>query len=145
MTIYPKRSPLTAIRAFCIQCQGEAYQAIIDCADTACPFFPYRRGAALDKGAHRPLPAIRAYCRKHCLPDAADDIRTCGGDTALFGPCPVFPFRLGANPNISEATKQARRERVLKRMEEGTHNLIATRHHAPFDAPESTKSARGEL
>ena len=142
MTIYPKRSPLTAIRAFCIQCQGEAYQAINDCSDAACPFYPYRRGAALDKGKHRPLTAIRAYCRKYCLPDGADDIRTCGGDTALLGPCVVFPFRLGRNPNISEATREKRRQATLERGPVGIIAMQQSRIERPFQLPESTETAR---
>lgn len=41
MAIYPKRSPSKAIRIFCIECRGESFQGVTECADTACPFYPY--------------------------------------------------------------------------------------------------------
>ena len=73
MTIYARRSSLKAIRTFCIGCQGESFQALTECADTACPFYPYRHGAALEKGRHSPVRACRAYCSENCLPGAGAD------------------------------------------------------------------------
>ena len=137
-----KRTALQVIRAFCVECQGNSSPAVIDCSDVACPFYPYRHGVALDKGAHRPLAAIRAYCRKHCPPDGADDIRTCGGDTALLGPCPVFPFRLGRNPNISEATREKRRQATLERGPVGIIAMQQSRIERPFQLPEWTEKVQ---
>ena len=146
MTTYPKRSPLEAIRVFCIECQGGSFQSVTECADTACAFHPYRHGTALEKGRHSPLRACRAYCFENCLPGAgADAVKDCGGDTALLGPCPVFPFRMGKNPNISAATREKARQRELRKMEEGTNTLPVFPAHAPLDAPESTESAKADL
>jgi hypothetical protein len=39
-----KRSPLAAIRAFCVECQGGSFQGVAECADRLCPFM--RTGAA---------------------------------------------------------------------------------------------------
>jgi len=38
------RSPLTAIRAFCIQCMGGYVNMIPDCTAPKCPLFAYRMG-----------------------------------------------------------------------------------------------------
>ena len=96
MTSRPKQDPLKSIRAFCLECQGESAQAVAECADTACPFYPHRHETTLAEGRHSPVLACRAYCFANCLPGAgADEVKDCGGDAALLGPCPVFPFRLG--------------------------------------------------
>ena len=146
MTTYPKRSPLEAIRVFCVECQGGSFQGVTECADRDCPFHPYRHGAALAKGHHSHVRACRAFCFENCLPVAGvDTVKDCGGDTALLGPCPVFPYRLGKNPNISAATREKRRQAALER---GPVGIIATQNsriHTPSDAPESTEGARGEL
>lgn len=38
------RNPLTAIRAFCIQCMGGYVNLIPDCTAPKCPLFAYRMG-----------------------------------------------------------------------------------------------------
>ena len=136
MTAYPKRTPLTAIRVFCVECQGGLTQAVAECADADCPFHPYRHGSALEKGRHSPVKACRAYCTAYCLPEAnAEEIRNCGGDTALLGPCPVFPFRMGTNPNISAETREKRRQTAIKHNPLGLNMVAASLVQAPFELP----------
>ena len=145
-TMEKTQSPLKSIRAFCVECQGGSFQGVSECADTACPFHPYRHGRALAKGKHSPTRACRAYCFKYCLPEArADDIRNCGGDTALLGPCPVFPFRMGKNPNISKATREQHSIKTQKRTIKGVAGFVKTAIHGPVEMPESTKTPHAEL
>jgi len=112
-----KRSPLEAIRRFCIECQGDLANAqyVTACRYTVCPFHAYRHGTQPDGQPHRPLSAIKAYCFDNCLPGASREaIADCQGDKAFTGPCPVFPFRLGVNPNISAETREKLRQIALK-------------------------------
>ena len=141
-----KRSPLAAIRRFCIQCQGDSFLAVTECNDTTCPFHEYRHGVALEKGRHSPTKACRSFCHEQCQAGAGtEEVRTCGGDTAFLGPCPVFPFRMGTNPNISRETREKARQRELKKLAEGTNSLAKVPAHTPFDAPESTETGRAML
>ena len=98
MSTYPKRSPLEAIRVFCIECQGGSFQGVSECVDTA-----------------------------------------------LLGPCPVFPFRLGVNPNYSAEERERRKLAASKRAVKGVYGFPKTTHQTPFDAPESPEVARAEL
>ena len=145
-TMKKTQSPLKSIRAFCVECQGGLFQAVSECTDAACPFHPYRRGKPLAKGKHSPIRACRAYCFKYCLPEAGTkEVRNCGGDTALLGPCPVFPFRMGKNPNISQETRARRSQAALDR---GPVGIIATqksRIQTAFESPESTKTTHADL
>ena len=133
MIKYPKRTALEAIRFFCVECQGGSFQGVTECHDLACAFFPYRHGEYIGSGQHKPTGAIKAYCQACC-----EDVKGCGGDTAVLGPCPVFPFRLGVNPNITAETRERMRQSAIKNNPLG---LI----QRPFDAPGSTKSRRATL
>ncbi|MDR1241799.1 MAG: hypothetical protein LBM00_03285 [Deltaproteobacteria bacterium] len=146
MTTYPRRSPLQAIRVFCVECQGDSFQGVSECADTACPFHPYRHGTALSKGGHRPIGTIKRYCHEYCQGGVivgSYEVKDCGGDKAALGPCPVFPFRLGMNPNISEETREKHRQRVLHLDPLGLNLSQNSLNHTPFDAPESTERGAG--
>ena len=90
-----KRSPMQAIRLFCLACQGDSVQGMAECRDTACPLHPYRHSAGLDTEERELLAAIRAFCIR-CA--GHDGVYDCKGDEAEAGPCPVFPFRKGVNP-----------------------------------------------
>jgi hypothetical protein len=49
-----------------------------------------------------PSTAVRAYCT-HCLGLPrynAEEIRTCQGDKAPCGPCPLFPYRMGRRVSV---------------------------------------------
>ena len=146
--VKPTRSPLKAVRAFCMQCQGNSSDGVAECNFADCPFYDYRHGVALPKGQHSPIRACKKYCHEQCqagAPSGSDEVKNCQGDKAILGPCPVFPYRLGKNPNVSEETKQGRRERALKRIGEGTHNMFKTRSHDTFQSPELPESCRADL
>lgn len=143
MNAYAKRSPLEVIRVFCIECQSGSFQGVSECADTACPFYPYRHGLALEKGRHSPVRACRKYCFENCLPDSGpEEIRMCGGDTALLGPCLVFPFRMGKNPNKQKPLSEERRASLL---ENGKKYHFKPGPKGAFTSSESTETTRGEL
>lgn len=139
-TKYPKRSPLEAIRIFCVWCQGGSFQGVEECADLNCPFYPYRHGAALEKGKHSPVRACRAYCSEYCLPGSSrEDVNTCGGDCSPQGPCPVFSFRMGTNPNKSKPLSDKRRAALV---EAGKIHRFQTGQKPPFTASESIEKCR---
>ena len=107
-------TPLQAIRRRCLDCSGYNQKEVRECYhnkpippfDIACPLHPYRMGKGRPK-----LKVIKAYCIQ------------CQGEHGLSSlyvkectdkDCSLYPFRLGHNPNISEETKQKRRERALR-------------------------------
>jgi hypothetical protein len=132
-------TPLHAIRKFCLQCQGDSFQGVTDCNDTACPFHDYRHGVALEKGRHSPVKACRAFfCHDYCQAGAGiEEVRTCGGDKAALGPCPVFPFRMGKNPNKQKPLSEERRAALV---ENGRKYAFKPGAKPPFTAPESTNA-----
>lgn len=142
----PNKTPLTAIRAFCMACQGDYAPAVADCLDTACPFHPYRHGTPLAKGQHRPTSTIRRYCLEYCQAGAGpEEVRTCAGDTALLGPCQVFPFRFGTNPNIRPETRAKHRKAALERDPLGLNLGSVPQAQRPTQAPQSTKNIQATL
>lgn len=111
------RTALKAIRAFCMQCMGGSPAGIDECGDSACPFHSYRSGKALPAGKHKPTGTIKTYCREYCQAgEGLDEVKECAGNKPVHGadPCPVFPFRLGRNPNITSETRAKCRERAMK-------------------------------
>lgn len=116
-----KYSPIEAIRAFCVQCQGSSYEAVINCNDLDCVFYAYRRGKTSEHENTQPVKAIRKYCHVICQCGAgSDEVKNCQGDKAALGPCPVFPFRMGRNPNIKPETREKRRQTAYKMTKKGT-------------------------
>ena len=106
-----KLTPLRAIRKQCVQCMGGSPRLVADCPGRDCPLYPYRMGR-LDGADGHTLRAIRQYCLG-CA-GSSQAVRDCYGDTAVDGPCPLYRFRFGTNPNISEETRQKRREAALR-------------------------------
>ena len=108
-------SPMKAIRRFCVeQCNADTPSEVKSCAGNAwvmgaCPLYAFRTG-------RKPLGAstLKAI-RKHCLMCFNGD--TAGVRECQDMECPLFPFRLGKNPNFSEETRQKRREVCLARHE----------------------------
>lgn len=101
-----RKSPLQAIRAFCKECQGGSLPGVTACGDVGCSFFPYREGVALPSGQHKPTSAIKLYCREACQAgEGRSEVKGCQGSKAAIGSCPVFPFRLGTNPNRKHGKK----------------------------------------
>ena len=140
------RSPLESMRRFCVTCQGDSPQTVTDCTDMDCPFHSYRHGTALSKGRHAPLRACKRYCAEYCQVGAGrDEVVSCGGDKAVLGPCQVFPFRLGQNPNYSDAVRTQRSQRAQERVSKGTPGFVKTAHHTPRELPGSPEASRPDL
>lgn len=140
-----KLTPLESIRRFCLQCEGGRAAQVADCLYPACPFYAYRMGEALPVGKHRPVKAIRTYCVEECQGGMPGQVEGCQGDKAVIGPCPVFPFRMGRNPNISAATREKRKQAASIRAVKGVYGFPKTTHQTPFDAPESTETPQPDL
>ena len=95
-----RRSPLVAIRAYCVWCCGGSSPEVAACPSGTCPFHPYRLGS-IPPGASRSLVrVIKAKCAD-CRPEGAKD---CDAYMAhgIHEPCPCWPFRLGRNPNVGK-------------------------------------------
>jgi hypothetical protein len=106
-------TPGESIRRFCVECVGSPFE-VRECGGDHCQnggsdksgvclFFKYRLGRG------RPsVKTIRKVCL-WCQGDRADWVKDCHA-----GDCSLHPYRLGRNPNISEATKEKRRQTALK-------------------------------
>ena len=137
------RSPLQAIRAFCLECEGDSPANVKDCLNPACPFYAYRLGTPPAGQSHQPMKAIKTYCFDQCQAGSGrEEVLTCQGDKAALGPCPVFPFRLGVNPNISAATRERRRQAALLHDPLGIQKGKTSQTHGGFKAPESTETTQ---
>lgn len=123
-------SPLKAIRAFCLQCEGGSYAGVADCLDPDCPVREYRFGKPPASGKSRPLATVKKYCLDYCQGGSSrDEVVNCQGDKPLlksFEPCPFFPFRLGRNPNVKSTTRAKLRAAACKRLASGTHSFAKT-------------------
>ncbi len=109
-----RRTPLLAIRAFCVECMGGSAQLVAECAASTCPFHGQRMGT-IDPGASRRLlKVIKSYCAGQC--QSQEDPAGCSAGKGYLGlaPCPCWPYRLGRNPYFSEKARAERRERGLK-------------------------------
>jgi len=109
-----RRTPLLAIRTFCLACMGGSAPLVAECSSPACPFHGQRMGA-IEPGADRRLVrVIKSYCAGQCL--AAEDPAGCtaGKEYLDLGPCSLWPYRRGRNPFFSEATRVKRREQGLR-------------------------------
>lgn len=145
MSIYPRRSPLQAIRVFCVQCQGGSAQGVTECTDNICPFYAYRFGIPPQDKKHQPMKAIKQFCLINCQVEAGrQEVVHCQGDKAMLGPCPVFPFRLGRNPNVSQATREKRRQAASKRAVKGVFGFTKQTHQHPLESPQSPNTPHPE-
>lgn len=143
MSKVSRHTPLEAIRLFCVECMGGSFQGVSECNDRACPFHDYRHGKSLMAGLLAPVRACRKYCLEYCLPEGGPDgVKDCGGDTALLGPCPVFPFRMGKNPNRQKPLSPERRAALV----EGGKRYHFTPGDRPLSGPsESTETRQADL
>lgn len=116
-------TPLQAVRAHCqFCCSGDAV-FIRECNDWNCPLRPFRFGRAPRKGddqqvesdAPTALKAIRKHCVEYCQAGEKKEVPACMGDKLVLGPCPLFPFRMGKNPNYSEESRKKVSERMRGR------------------------------
>ncbi len=109
-----RRSPLDGIRAYCLWCCGGSPSEVSRCPSTDCACHPYRLGV-IQPGAPRSLMAIiKARCLD-CMPEGA---AACDAyqDFGHHPPCPLWPFRLGRNPNYGKDLRQERRDRGKQQM-----------------------------
>lgn len=109
-----RRTPLLAIRAFCVECMGGSAQLVAECASTACPYHGQRMGTIEPGADRRLLRVIKSYCAGQCLP--GEDPAGCSARKEYLGqsPCPCWPYRLGRNPFYSDATREMRRRQGLQ-------------------------------
>lgn len=123
----PLPSPRKAIRKFCLDCEGGNPDGVVDCLNRECPFHPYRSGKRTDAPKGRPalVRVIKGYCHEYCQAGAGrQEVMTCAGNVPAIPeampPCPLYPFRLGVNPNIREETRELKRRQGQARAREGT-------------------------
>ena len=107
-----KGTPLYAVRQFCIQCVGNAKSQIKKCGGdrpimggeySCCPLYKHRMGKKR---------VTVATIRKHCMictNGSYDAIRECPSTE-----CPLYPFRMGHNPNYKESTKKIKSKLAKK-------------------------------
>jgi len=109
-----RRSPLDGIRAYCIWCCGGSSLEVKACPATGCDLHPYRQGV-IPAGASRSLmKVIKARCLD-CMPDGAAGCDAFQ-DFEHHPACPLWPFRLGRNPNYGTTQREERRDRGKKQM-----------------------------
>ena len=107
-----QKTPLQAVRKFCIECCGGSKPDVktcggdkpIMCGDyPCCPLFPHRGGRKRVS-----VKTIRNHCII-CTNNSHDAIRECPSTG-----CPLYPFRMGKNPNYSEKTKKLKSKLAKK-------------------------------
>ena len=136
-----RRSPLQAIRVFCLECDGGSSNNVNSCLNPACPFYGYRLGTLPDGQPHQSVKAIRTYCFEQCQAGSdRSEVLTCQGDKAILGPCPIYPFRLGKNPHKSKPLSDERRTKLVKA---GKEYRFKTGQPPPFSPLESPKTDFG--
>ena len=100
-----RRTPLLAIRAFCLACMGGSAQLVAECAASTCPFHGQRMGA-IEPGADRRLVrVIKSYCACQCL--VVEDQATCtaGKGYLDLSPCPCWPYRTVELPPLNRTPR----------------------------------------
>lgn len=99
----------TAIRRFCLECQGKAPLRVQECRDTACPLYSLRLGpekqrakgktndrknpCAESMGKEHPARAVRRYCM-NCCGGIRREVRACAAGAS----CSLWLFRHGITP-----------------------------------------------
>ena len=74
------------------------------CVSESCPLFPVRSGGKVEKSN---LKRIKERCLNCVGTNSRKDVEECKCESCL-----LFPFRLGKSPNVTEETKQKRRDRM---------------------------------
>jgi len=108
-----RRTPLTAIRAYCLWCCGNSSREVELCPSTDCALYFYRLGKIPAGASRRLLKVIRSRCLE-CV-DGPGEVTRCAAHEAFAGqpPCPLWLYRFGRNPNISEKARTKRRKQGL--------------------------------
>jgi len=61
------------------------------------------------------IKSIRAYCIEVCCAGDLEYVRNCPDGPKHPTPCPLWNFRMGTNPNISEEAREKRRQIALEK------------------------------
>jgi len=93
-----RRTPLLAIRTFCLACMGGNAQLVTECHSTTCRLYAYRAGAIEPGADRRLLRVIKAYCAGQCLTGEDPFGCTAGKEYLDLGACSLWPYRRGRNP-----------------------------------------------
>ena len=103
-----KSGPLTAIRQFCLECQGASGRAVRACADRHCPLWEWRLASLPDETCPAPeaeagLQALRAI-RRQCMLCAGDrkEVRACAAREV----CVLWRYRFGVRPQTYKAVRR---------------------------------------
>ena len=109
----PRKTALESIRAFCLSCMGGSRTLVTCCQTTVCGFYAYRMGVIEPGAPRRLLRVVRTYCEA-CAPEG--DVKGCTAGRCYLSldPCPVWPFRTGSNPYIT----QTQREKLRRHAQE---------------------------
>jgi len=99
-----RRTPIKAIRAYCLDCCGNNPNEVRLCVTSHCALFHYRFGKRPGK-EHRdeaevltPVKAIRTKCLD-CSCWMPSEVRNC-----FLPECSPYPYRMGKNPNCRRKT-----------------------------------------
>lgn len=101
-----RRAIGSAVRRFCLDCQGASPAAVRACADAACALWPCRlpgvcaAGDAAEAGRAASRGLLRAV-RRYCLDCAGGrhEVRACQARQA----CPLWSYRFGVRPQTWRA------------------------------------------
>lgn len=92
------KTPLQAVRHFCLDCCCESSKEVELCPASTCPIWPFRFGTypADHQGTKSVLRPIKEKCAD-CMPEALEP----GTRAVVDCPkkvCSLWPYRLGTNP-----------------------------------------------
>ena len=108
-------TPMQAIRRKCLWCCDGSHTEVRLCPASDCPLHEYRSGKRPECANRTPLQAVKAKCRD-CYGTTWADVQKCGGLKLIDGPCTLYPFRQGTNPNISDETRARQRAAMERRL-----------------------------
>ena len=101
--------PLTAIRRFCLECQGSSPRSVRCCPDGQCPLWAWRLAVLPGEIPQREekADALRAAfraVRRQCLACAGHrrDVRACPARED----CPLWSCRFGVHPKTYKAVRR---------------------------------------
>lgn len=92
----------TAIKRHCTWCLNGLTKD--NCVSESCPLYPVRSGGKVDKSN---LKRIKERCLNCVGTNSAKDVAEC-----KCKDCFLYLFRFGKSPNVTEETKQKRRDKM---------------------------------
>lgn len=108
-------TPMQAVRKKCLWCCDGSHAEVRLCPATGCQLWAYRFGKRPENATRTPIQAVKAKCRDCCGTTWAD-VQRCPGRKLADGPCVLYPFRQGSNPNISSETRARQRAAMERRL-----------------------------